>query len=215
MKSHRKMRINFPFHGHSNLMKNGTTSNSFEYYVLLFFIIAFVGWLWEVVLYLLTEHTIINRGVYRGPYLPIYGVGGLLLCLLLRSLKKHPVIVFLISMVICSLLEYFTGFFLEKRWGIRWWDYSGHFLNLQGRICLMGAIAFGLGGSLLVCFFLPLYDKVYHRFPAKWKIGITLVLLVVFVADAAYSAIRPNVGLGISEKVQEQVKMVDERIDVY
>lgn len=196
-------------------MKKRTASNFFEYYVLLFFIIAFVGWLWEVLLYLFTEHAIINRGVYRGPYLPIYGVGGLLLCLFLRSLKKHPVIVFLISMVICSLLEYLTSFFLEKKWGIRWWDYSGHFLNLQGRICLMGAIAFGLGGSLLVCFFLPFYEKLYDRIYAKWKTAAVLILLVVFVVDAAYSAIRPNVGLGISEKVQEQVKMVDERTYVY
>ena len=196
-------------------MKKRTTANSFEYYVLLFFIIAFVGWLWEGLLYLFTEHAIINRGVYRGPYLPIYGVGGLLLCLLLRSLKKHPVIVFLISMVICSLLEYLTSFFLEKKWGIRWWDYSGHFLNLQGRICLIGAIAFGLGGSLLVCFCLPLYEKLYDRISAKWKTAAVLILLVVFVVDAAYSAIRPNVGLGISEKVQEQVKMVDERTYVY
>ena len=196
-------------------MKNRTISKSFEYYVLLFFIIAFVGWLWEVLLYLFTEHAIINRGVYRGPYLPIYGVGGLLLCLFLRSLKKHPVIVFLISMVICSLLEYLTSFFLEKKWGIRWWDYSGHFLNLQGRICLIGAIAFGLGGSLLVCFCLPLYEKLYDRISAKWKTAAVLILLAVFVVDAAYSAIRPNVGLGISEKVQEQVKMVDERTYVY
>lgn len=202
-------------HGYSNLMKKRTTSNSFEYYVLLFFIIAFAGWLWEVILYLFTEHAIINRGVYRGPYLPIYGVGGLLLCLFLHSLKKHPVIVFLISMVICSLLEYLTGFFLEIKWGIRWWDYSGHFLNLQGKICLMGAIAFGLGGSLLVCFLLPLYAKLYDRLSEKWKIVVVLILLVVFAVDAAYSAIMPNMGFGISEKIQEQVKMVDERIDVY
>lgn len=184
-------------------MKTKTALRPFEYYVLLFFTIAFVGWLWEVVLYLFTDHAMINRGVYRGPYLPIYGVGGLLLCLFLRSLRKRPVTVFLISMLICSLLEYLTSFFLEKRWGIRWWDYSGHFLNLQGRICLMGAIAFGLGGSLLICLFLPLYEKIYDKLSGKWRIGVALVLLVIFVVDAAYSAISPNVGYGISEKAQE------------
>lgn len=184
-------------------MKTKTALRPFEYYVLLFFTIAFAGWLWEVVLYLFTDHAMINRGVYRGPYLPIYGVGGLLLCLFLRSLRKRPVTVFLISMLICSLLEYLTSFFLEKRWGIRWWDYSGHFLNLQGRICLMGAIAFGLGGSLLICLFLPLYEKIYDKLSGKWRIGVALVLLVIFVVDAAYSAISPNVGYGISEKAQE------------
>lgn len=79
----------------------------------------------------------------------------------------------------------------------------------------MGAIAFGLGGSLLVCFLLPFYEKLYDRISAKWKTAAVLILLTVFVVDAAYSAIRPNVGSGISEKVQEQVKMVDERTYVY
>ena len=79
----------------------------------------------------------------------------------------------------------------------------------------MGAIAFGLGGSLLVCFFLPLYEKLYDRLSEKWKIATAIILLVIFVVDAAYSAIRPHVGFGISEKVQAKVKMMDERMNVY
>ena len=62
-------------------MRKKRLPHEFEYYVLLFFLLAFAGWLWEVILYVFTEHAFINRGVYRGPYLPIYGVGGLLLCL--------------------------------------------------------------------------------------------------------------------------------------
>lgn len=170
----------------------------FDYYVLLFFVLAFIGWIWEVALFCFTDHALINRGVYRGPYLPIYGVGGLLLCLFLGRLRRRPAAVFLISMLICSLLEYFTSYFLEKRWGIRWWDYSGHFLNLQGRICLLGAIFFGLGGAILVCVLLPLYERWYPRIPRGWRIGLTLLLLAIFVLDATYCAMRPNVGKGIT-----------------
>ncbi|MCH5337376.1 MAG: putative ABC transporter permease [Acetatifactor sp.] len=171
----------------------------FDYHVLLFFLLAFVGWLWEVALFLVTDHALINRGVYRGPYLPIYGAGGLLLCLLLRRLRKQPALVFLLSMSICSVLEYFTSSFLEMLWGIRWWDYSSHFLNLHGRICLAGAVIFGLGGALLVCVFLPLYDKWYFRMPKTWRTGLMLGLLAVFVLDATYAAVRPNMGAGISQ----------------
>lgn len=174
----------------------------FDYHVLLFFLLAFVGWLWEVALFLVTDHALINRGVYRGPYLPIYGAGGLLLCLLLRRLRKQPAVVFLISMAICSVLEYFTSSFLEMLWGIRWWDYSSHFLNLHGRICLAGAVIFGLGGALLVCVFLPLYDKWYYKMPRTWRIGLMLGLLAVFVLDATYAAVRPNMGVGISQPGQ-------------
>lgn len=170
----------------------------FDYYVLLFFILAFIGWIWEVVLFFCTEHAFINRGVYRGPYLPIYGVGGLLLCFFLRSLKRKPFMAFLLSAAICSVLEYLTSYFLEIKWGLRWWDYSGHFLNLNGRICLAGAVVFGLGGMALISFFLPFYEKMYGRIPKKWRILLCLLLLLIFVADATYCAVLPNTGRGIS-----------------
>lgn len=180
-------------------MNEKRIAHDFDYYVLLFFVLAFLGWLWEVMLFLFTEHAFINRGVYRGPYLPIYGIGGLMLCLLLHSLRKKPLRVFGISLCVCSVLEYLTSFFLERRWGIRWWDYSGHFLNINGRICLLGAVVFGLGGTALICLFLPFYEKLHRKIPRKWRVIICLVLLLVFVADAAYCAMWPNMGDGISE----------------
>ena len=140
-------------------MKAKNHPYDFTYYALLFFSTAFAGWLWEVTLYLITEHRFINRGVYKGPYLPIYGVGGLLLCLLFRSWGKRPLTVFFSSSLLCTGLEYLTSLYLEARWGMRWWDYGGHFLNMGGRVCLLGAVAFGLGGWALVCVFLPFYEK--------------------------------------------------------
>lgn len=189
---------NPPQIGHSENMKRKSTTDRFTFYVLLFFVTAFAGWLWEVLLFFFTEHAFINRGVYEGPYLPIYGAGGLLLCVLLHRLSQKPLSVFALSMLICTILEYLTSFFLERKWGIRWWDYSGHFLNLNGRICLLGAIVFGLGGTALVCLFLPFYEKQYERIPPKWRKAATFFLLLVFIADAARCALYPNTGTGIS-----------------
>lgn len=179
-------------------MKTKTAVHGFDYYVLLFFALAFTGWLWEVILFFFTEHSFVNRGVYEGPYLPIYGVGGLLLCFLLGRLQRKPFTVFVLSMTLCSVLEYLTSFFLERRWGIRWWDYSGHFLNINGRICLLGAVVFGLGGAALVCLILPLYEGIYQKIPAKWRTAACVICLLVFVADGTWCAMRPNVGEGIS-----------------
>lgn len=189
---------NPPKIGHSENMKRKPTSDCFIFYVLLFFITAFAGWLWEVLLFLFTEHAFINRGVYEGPYLPIYGAGGLLLCILFSHIRKKPLLVFVLSMTVCTILEYLTSFFLERKWGIRWWDYSGHFLNLSGRVCLLGAVVFGLGGTILVCLFLPIYEKLYERISPKWRIITALFLLLVFIADGARCAMRPNTGSGIS-----------------
>lgn len=171
---------------------------AFDYYVLLFFSLAFAGWLWEVLLYFITDHAFINRGVYRGPYLPIYGAGGLLLCFFFRSLKKRPFLVFILSAITCSVLEYLTSYFLELRWNTKWWDYSRHFLNINGRICLLGAVTFGLGGTALVCFLLPMYEKLHSKISRKWRLILCLLLLSLFIADATYCAVKPNTGKGIS-----------------
>ena len=184
----------------------------FGYYVLLFFITAFIGWLWEVGLFWFTNHAFVNRGVYRGPYLPIYGAGGILLCFLLRRLGKKPLWVFLLSALVCSGLEYFTGWFLEYLWGIRWWDYSGHALNLNGRICLVGTVVFGLGGTALICPLLPLYEKLYRTLSQKWRLCLCLFLLLVFIADATYCAVRPNTGPGISSGTSSAFHCLDGRM---
>lgn len=184
-------------------MKTKTNSinqsiRTFDFYVLLFFLLSFVGWLWEVGIYLVTEHTYINRGVYLGPYLPIYGAGGLLLWFLLHRLHEKRFLTFFLSAIICSVVEYVTGAFLEWRWGMRWWDYSNYFLNLNGRICLLGAVCFGLGGMLLNCYLMPAYMWVYHKIPSKRRLALCGILLLIFVMDAAYCAVSPNRGHNIA-----------------
>lgn len=179
-------------------MKTRKNVKNFDFYCILFFTLAFMGWLWEILLYFFTEHAFINRGVYKGPYLPIYGVGGMVLYLLLHRMKERPWLVFLSSLVLCSVLEYFTGWFLEMRFGLRWWDYSDHFMNINGRICLLGALVFGIGGTILVCLFIPCYEKVIQRIPGKMRVIVSIVLILIFVADAAYAGIRPNTGHGIT-----------------
>ena len=173
----------------------------FDYYALLFFTTAFAGWLWEVLLYLVTAHAFVNRGVYRGPYLPVYGVGCLLLMLLLHKLRRRPLTVFVLSCILCTALEYFTGVWLLWKWGVRWWDYSGHLCSLGGHICLTSAAAFGLGGMLLICVFLPIFNRCYHRMTIAVRMTLCILFTLVFIADAAYSAMQPNTGEYISTYV--------------
>lgn len=170
----------------------------FDFYVLLFFMISFIGWLWEVLLYLYMEQRFVNRGILFGPWLPIYGAGGLLMFLLLHKLKKRPFLVFTLSLVICSVLEYLMSWFLEALWGVRWWDYSGYFMNISGRICLLSSIMFGVGGVAILYLLVPLLDKLYLKIPAKARKIICILLLLLFVLDATYAADFPNNGSGIS-----------------
>ena len=169
--------------------------------VLLFFIFSFIGWCWEVSLHLVLDGVFVNRGALHGPWLPIYGSGGVLLLTLLNRVRSSPVKEFFCIIFVCGMVEYWTSYYLEMVYdGMKWWDYSGYFLNLNGRICLAGAVVFGLGGTALVCFFLPLYERMYRRVSKGWRVALCLALLAVFVADATYCAVRPNTGKGISWK---------------
>lgn len=179
-------------------MKRKKNVQSFDFYCILFFVLACIGWIWEVLLSIFSAHTFVNRGIYKGPYLPIYGVGGILLYFLLYRHRKKPWLVFICSLAICSLLEYAAGWFLEVRWGRKWWDYSGHFMNLNGRVCLTGALCFGAGGTLLICVLIPVYERLIEKIPEKIRMMISILLVLFFVADAAYCAIRPNTGYGIT-----------------
>ena len=170
----------------------------FDYYVLLFFCLSFFGWLWEVLLNLFTGGVLVNSGVYYGPYLPVYGIGGILLILLLHAKRKQPVLVFIVSSIICTAVEYAAATWLEQKWGVRWWDYSDAFMNVDGKICLLCSIGFGIGGVLLICMFQPLFHKFYHRMTRGMRIFICIALILIFVADAAYSIIRPNAGKNIT-----------------
>lgn len=185
--------------GHPTFMgKNHVEKRKPDFYILLFFLASFVGWLWEMGIYLVTEHALINRGAFYGPYLPIYGVGGLLLWFLLQRFHQRKILTFVLSMVICSILEYGTGAFLEWKWGMRWWDYSEHFMNLNGHICLLGAVCFGLGGMILNCYVMPYYMKLYHKIPVKWRRRLCGVCLTVFAADLIYCLIRPHTGENVT-----------------
>lgn len=170
----------------------------FMYYVWLFFLTAVFGWLWEGFLYLLKDEMYVNRGFLTGPWLPIYGTGAVMLEILFHRWRDKPVMIFFMSMLLCTVLEYAAGWYLEASWGIKWWDYSQAPLNLHGRICLLSSLLFGAGGMLLVWVVSPLFYSLYRRIPSKYRIIPGVLLIGIFVADATYSAVLPHVGKGIT-----------------
>jgi len=166
--------------------------------ILFFFTFAHVGWLWEVFYSLLNHGRFVNRGTMFGPWLPIYGFGGLVIIVLLRPLRKHPFIMFLGTFVACGILEYFAAWMLETLFNTKWWDYTGFFLNIHGRVCLEGLLVFGLAGVAFTYLFAPLLDNLYSKVKIKYKKIAVVVLLVFFLIDLGYSAFHPNSGAGIT-----------------
>ena len=81
----------------------------------------------------------------------------------------------------------------------RWWDYTGYFLNLNGRICAEGLLTFGLGGLAIVYLLAPALDNLLSRIDTRKLTVVAVVLLAFYCVDQAYSAQHPNIGAGITD----------------
>ena len=168
--------------------------------ILLFFIICMFGWLWEVTLHLIQTGEFANRGVLHGPWLPIYGSGVVLILTLLYRLRKKPIIEFIAIIIVCGIVEYMTSWVLEiLHDGAKWWDYTGYYLNLNGRICAEGLLVFGIGGIAFVYVLAPVLDNLIGQIRLKILVPVCAALLAIFCVDVVYSGIHPNTGKGVSK----------------
>ena len=179
-----------------NYMRRYTISSL----VAMFFIFSFAGWIWEVITHYIAYGELVKRGVLQGPWLPIYGYGCILILTFLNKFRAKPLHQFLAAVILCGTIEYFTSVYLEFIYnGQRWWNYSGYFLNLHGRICAEGLLVFGLGGIAVVYIIAPLLDNLIQKISRKKLIVICTILIALFVFDNIYSKNNPNAGKGITD----------------
>lgn len=164
----------------------------------MFFIFSLIGYIWEVSLQLVQTGELVNKGTMYGPWLPIYGSGGILVYLLLKRFKHKPILIFILSLLICTSMEYLISYFLEITKGLRWWDYSTYLINLNGRVCLEGAIIFGIAGCIVMYIAGPFFTKCFNKIPYILQIIICLFLVISFTLDFVYSHHHPNMGEGIT-----------------
>ena len=163
--------------------------NEIYYYFLLFLIYSFIGWLIEVIGKLIEKHKFINRGFLIGPICPIYGHGCILMILTLSRYKDNPLTLFIYAIFICSLLEYFTSYFMEKIFKARWWDYSTKRFNLNGRICAETMIPFGILGTLVICVINPIFEYLLNLFNFETNKITAIVLFIIYIIDYTISLI--------------------------
>ena len=158
--------------------------------ILLFFSYAFIGWCIEVTLKFFQFHRFINRGFLTGPWLPIYGSGAALITIAVKGtapLESSVGTTFVVSFLLCGLLEYLTSYILEKRFHARWWDYSQKPMNLHGRVWIGNLILFGLGGVVIVDLINPLLLRLSEHMSLPLREIIAVSLSAVFVADYVMS----------------------------
>lgn len=160
--------------------------------ILMFFVISAIGWIWEVFLIWFLSGNLGDRGFLHGPWLPIYGCGGILMIWMKEHLPNKRWVFFLSCIGVAGVLEYATSWILEYVYHTRWWDYSSEPLNLNGRICVSNLLLFGIAGLFLVYFLYPKLKKLFAQLPRKCKIAVDTVLSTMFCIDAVWSMYSPN-----------------------
>ena len=151
----------------------------------LFFIYAFLGWCTEVSYAALKSGRFVNRGFLNGPVCPVYGCGAVIVLWVLEPLRGNLLLLFLGSVALTSLLEWLTGFVLERLFHQRWWDYSQEPFNLNGYICLRFSIAWGLACLFVVKLVHPSVLWCIRTIPHPVGVGLLILFSVTMAVDLA------------------------------
>ncbi len=149
---------------------------------LIFYISSILGYIYELILCYYYTGEFFSHGFLSGPWLPIYGIGSLLI-LLINKYKDKPLIIFILSFLITGFLEYTSGLFLLKVFKIRLWDYTGRLFNIDGLVCLLSSFCFGLGGLIVTYLIEPLVNKIFQVFPKEKITKFLDILNSLFVGD--------------------------------
>lgn len=164
-------------------------------WLMFFYVYCFFGWIFESTYVSIKSAGFINRGFLRLPLLPLYGSGAILMLFLTIPVQNHLFLVFLFGMAGATVLEYVTGYVMERLFKMKYWDYSGKPFNLNGYICLTSSLAWGFLTIMLTEFIhRPVEWLIFQISPALCTV-LSLALFGLFLADAIHST-REALDLG-------------------
>lgn len=156
-----------------------------------FIVYSFIGWIWETVITTIDTGTLEKRGFLDVPILPIYGFTIVFITTMFYNKGYSLPKIFFGSAFITSIQEFVTSWVLEKLFHQVWWDYSWMRFQIQGRVCLIGAIIFGVGSVLIVQFVHPRIERaVHHFFEHEMSRKLCIISLGIIVLDTILKTIR-------------------------
>lgn len=181
----------------------------------IFIIYAFIGWCSEVSYAALDRGIFVNRGFLNGPYCPIYGCGVLIVVVLLTPLKKNLLILYLGSFLLTSVLEFITGFVMEKVFHNKWWDYSDKPFNIMGYVCLKFSIFWGLACTFIMLIIHPIIYGFIHLIPHIVGVVLLIIIMTGFAIDVAVTVstiVKFNRRLKVMDDIAAKIKVLSNQI---
>ncbi|MDL2211722.1 putative ABC transporter permease [Erysipelotrichaceae bacterium OttesenSCG-928-M19] len=154
-----------------------------EQYYLFFLVYSFLGWCMETILFSVKEKKFINRGFLNGPICPVYGLGMVIIIYFLEPYYNNILVLFVLGALLASLLEFITGFLLEKIFATRWWDYTNKKFNLHGYVCLENTIAWGLLCIVMIHTIQPLIMSYLEHFTNNFLHSFSIISALLLLID--------------------------------
>ena len=190
---------------------------TFIQWLFFFYFYCFFGWCFESTYVSIKSKKLVNRGFMRGPFLPLYGSGGIMMLVVSMPFQDNVVLTYIAGVIGATALEYVTGVTMEALFKVRYWDYSKNKFNFQGHICLGSSLAWG-GLTILM-------TKVIHKpiehfvlsIPTTALTVITCILTVYIVVDFTLSvkaAMDLRDILVKIERAREELERMQHRLDI-
>lgn len=186
--------------------------NAFFEILTYFIIYSFLGWVMESVVRTISEKRLINTGFLHGPFCPIYGIGAIIMFLFLDGFENKPITLFFIAIIVLTFWEYIVGVMLEKMFQTKYWDYSDHKLNFQGRICLTNSICWGVLGVLFVKYIHPFIQNLILKVNISLIHYIVIIISSVIIIDLVVSIVKIKTIKGTLEQVEKLNNEIKEKL---
>lgn len=190
---------------------------TFSTWLFFFYFYCFLGWIWETCYVSVLKGKWVNRGFMRGPFLPIYGSGAIVVLIFTLPFRTNPGLVFVVGMVSATILEYCTGVTMERMFHVRYWDYSNQRLNLNGHICVTSSLAWGVFSVILTLYGHTPVERIASHMNINVLEVIVFVLTVYISIDMAESireAINLKEVLLSLEENNEDFRRIQKHIEV-
>ncbi len=163
---------------------------TFHEIVWYFFIFGILGMFLENIVCFVTSGKIESRkGFIIGPFCPIYGIGAIILIVLLDKQKRNWIKVFFYGSFAGASFEYISSFAMQALYGTKFWDYPTFVLNINGRTCLIYAICWGVLSIALIYLMKPVCDKIIKDFESK-KLDIIIFIFMILDTIITYCALN-------------------------
>lgn len=155
----------------------------------IFFIVGCIfGTYYEEILHFVNYREWSSRqGLLIGPFNPIYGIPAVILLIFLTrgNAKRSIIKTYIYSAIISGIAEFLISFFGEHLFGIKFWDYTGYLLNINGRTTLPFMLFWGVLGVILLKFLYPYLSKWIEKVPYKIAQPVYTFALVFIIFDLA------------------------------